>query len=64
MSILNYFRKKTPEEQGMFLPKAGNMDLPSEVVTSANAQVGESVSEIEPPRRKRAKVCKLVYQLF
>ena len=60
MSLLNYFRKKTPEEQGVFLPKAANRELPSEVLASANAQVGESASEIEP-RRKRAKVTQHSY---
>ena len=53
MSILNYFQKRTPEEQGMILPQVGNTELPGEVVASANTQVGESASEIEP-RRKRA----------
>ena len=50
MSILNYFRKRTPEEQGVFLPIANvdNKELPGEVVASSNTQVGESTSEIEP----------------
>ena len=49
------FRKRTPEEQDMFLPKVDNAKLPGEVMASTNTQVGESTSEIEPGR-KPAKV--------
>lgn len=54
------FLKENPKEQGVCLPKASNRELSSEVVASANAQVGESVSEIEPTR-KQAKVIQHSY---
>ena len=50
MALLKYISKKTPEDQGIFLPKGDNGVLPSEVVASANARVGEITSE---PKQKR-----------
>ena len=54
MALLNYLHKKRSEDQGIFLPKADSGVLPSEVVASANAHVGEMASEVElkPKRRK------------
>ena len=59
MSLLNYFRKKTPEEEGVFLPKVDEGVLPGDIVAAANARVGDSASE--EPRRKRRKTTQHYY---